>query len=57
VLIRRSFNPNATQVVEQLEQGREILFEQACVALFSGSPNNEEPTTFNEVWNPKDREN
>jgi hypothetical protein len=47
-------------VVEQLEQGREILFDQAYVALCRGSANNEEPTTLNEVWNheePKDREN
>jgi hypothetical protein len=42
-----SFNPDAAQVVEQFEQGREILFDQANIALFTGSAINKEPTTFN----------
>jgi hypothetical protein len=58
--LESSFNPDATQVVEQFEQGREILFDHANVALFSGRVINEEPTTFNQAWNhedPKVREN
>ena len=42
-----SFNPDATKLVEQFDQGREILLDQANVALFSRIVINEEPTTFN----------
>jgi hypothetical protein len=38
------FHPDATQVVEQFKQGRKILFDQAKVALFTGSAINEEPS-------------
>jgi hypothetical protein len=47
--LESSFNPDATQSVEQFEQGREILFDQANVALYSRSAINEEPTTFNQA--------
>jgi hypothetical protein len=58
--LESSFNPDATQVVEQFEQGKEILFDQANAALFTGSAINEEPSTFNQAWNyedPKVKEN
>jgi Reverse transcriptase (RNA-dependent DNA polymerase) len=58
--LESSFNPDATQVVKQFEQGREILLDQANVALFTGSAINEEPSTFNQAWNhedPKVKEN
>jgi hypothetical protein len=42
--LESSFYPDATQVVEQFKQGREILSDQAIVELFSGSAINEEPT-------------
>jgi hypothetical protein len=47
--LESSFNPDAAQVVEQFEQGREILFDQANVELFSGRIINEDPTTFNQA--------
>jgi hypothetical protein len=52
--LESSFNPDATQVFEALKQGRETLFDQANVALFSGRVINEEPTTFNQAWNHED---
>jgi Reverse transcriptase (RNA-dependent DNA polymerase) len=52
--LESSFNPDATQVVEQFEQGREILFDQANVVLFSGRVINENPTTLNQAWNHQD---
>jgi hypothetical protein len=58
--LESSFNPDATQVVEQFEQGREILLDQANVVLFTGSAINEEPSTFSQAWNhedPKVKEN
>jgi hypothetical protein len=58
--LESSFNPDATQVVEKFKQGREILFYQATVALFSGRVINEEPSAFYQAWNhndPKVREN
>jgi hypothetical protein len=48
--LESSFNPNATQVVGQFKQGRDIFFDQADVALFSGKVINEEPITFNQSW-------
>jgi hypothetical protein len=47
-------------VAELIKQGREILFDQANVALFSGRVINEEPITFSQALNhedPKVREN
>jgi hypothetical protein len=52
--LESSFNPDAMQVVEQCEQGREILLDQANIALFTGSAINEEPSTFDQAWNHKD---
>jgi hypothetical protein len=52
--LESSFNPEATKLVEQIEQGREILLDQVNLALFSGEVVNEEPTTFDRAWNHKD---
>jgi hypothetical protein len=38
-------------MVQNIEQGREILLEQANIALFSGIVIDEEPSTFEETWN------
>jgi hypothetical protein len=38
-------------MLQNIEQGREILLEQANVAMFSGIVIDEEPSTFDEVWN------
>jgi hypothetical protein len=41
-------------MLQNIEQGREILLEQANVALFSGIVIDEEPSTFDEAWNHDD---
>jgi hypothetical protein len=48
----------ATKIFKAIEQGRDIILEQANIALFSGNIQ-VEPTTFDQAWNhsePKDRE-
>jgi hypothetical protein len=47
--LESSFNPDATESVERFEQRRELLLDQANVALFSGMVFNEEPTTFDQA--------
>jgi hypothetical protein len=57
--LNSSFNSDAAKLVEQIEQGREILLDQVNLALFSGMVINEEPNTFEQAWShqdPKDRE-
>ena len=49
--LESSFNLDAAKLVEQIEQGREILLDQVNLALFSGMVINEEPTTFEQAWN------
>jgi hypothetical protein len=41
-------------MLQNIEQGREILLEQANVALFSWIVIDEEPWTFDEAWNHVD---
>jgi hypothetical protein len=58
-LLESSFNSEASTVLQNIKQRREILLEQANVALFSGIAIDEESSTFDEVWNhddPKSRE-
>jgi hypothetical protein len=52
--LESSFNPDATKIVEQIEQGRELLLDQVNFALFSGMVINEEPATFEQAWNHQD---
>jgi Reverse transcriptase (RNA-dependent DNA polymerase) len=52
--LENSFNPDAAKLVEQIEQGREILLDQVNLALISGMVINEEPTTFEQAWNHQD---
>jgi hypothetical protein len=57
--LESSYNPEASTLIKNFEQGREILFEQANIALFNISPSKLEPTTFDDVWShpsPKNRE-
>ena len=49
-----SFNPEAAEMVERFEQGREILLDQANIALFGATVLHEEPKTFEEAWNNED---
>ena len=52
-LLESSFNPDATRIIEDIEQGRDILLDQVNIALFSGKII-EEPTSFDEAWNCQD---
>jgi len=53
--LESSFNPEASRIVERIEQGREILLNHANFAIFSGGVVEQvEPTTFNEVWDHND---
>jgi Reverse transcriptase (RNA-dependent DNA polymerase) len=52
--LESSFSADATKLVEQFEQGREILLDQVNLALCSGMVINEEPATFDIAWNHKD---
>jgi hypothetical protein len=57
--IRSSYNPEASTLINNIEQGREILLDEASIALFNISPSELEPTTFDDEWNhpiSKDRE-
>jgi hypothetical protein len=51
--------PEASTLIKNIEQGREIHLDQANIALFNISPSELEPTTFDDTWNhpsPKNRE-
>jgi hypothetical protein len=59
-LLESSFNPEASTMPQNIEQGREILLEQANIALFRGILIDEEPSGFDEAWihdDSKAREN
>jgi hypothetical protein len=50
--LESSFNPEASRIVERIEQGREILLDHANFALFCIGPVDKvEPATFEEAWN------
>jgi hypothetical protein len=53
-LLESSFNPEAFTMLQNIEQEREILLDQVNVALFRGIVIDEEPSTFDEVWNHED---
>jgi Reverse transcriptase (RNA-dependent DNA polymerase) len=57
--LESSYNPEASTLIKNIEQGREILLDQASITLFNISPSELEPTTFDDAWNhpnSKDRE-
>jgi hypothetical protein len=54
-LLESIFNPEASTMLQNIEQGREILLEQANVELFSGIVIDEEPLSFDEAWNHDDQ--
>jgi hypothetical protein len=53
-LLESSFNPEASTMLQNIEQRRDILFEQGNVAFFSGIVIDEEASTFDEAWNHDD---
>jgi Reverse transcriptase (RNA-dependent DNA polymerase) len=57
--LESSYNPEALTLIKNIEQGRQILLDQASNALFNISPSELEPTTFDDALshpNSKDRE-
>jgi hypothetical protein len=50
-LLEISFNPEASKMLQNIEQGREILRYQTNIALFSGIVIDKEPSTFDETRN------
>jgi hypothetical protein len=44
--LESSFNSEASTMLQNIEQGREILLEQANFALFNRIVIDEEPSTF-----------
>jgi hypothetical protein len=56
--LESSFNPEASKIIESIDQGREIILDQANIALFSGGIQVEQ-TTYYQAWdhqNPMDQE-
>jgi Reverse transcriptase (RNA-dependent DNA polymerase) len=54
-ILESSFNPEASKVVTDIEQGRETFLDQVNVAMFSSASGfQEEPKTFDEAWNHQD---
>lgn len=56
--LESNFSPDASKIVKDIEQGKDIILDQANIALFSGNIQ-VEPTTFDQAWNysdPKDQE-
>ena len=49
-IIESSFNGEASTIVEEFKQGRDILLDQLEIALL-GTGIVKEPTTFKEAWN------
>jgi hypothetical protein len=49
--LESSYNPEESTLIKNIEQGREILLDQASIALFNISPSELEPTTFDDAWN------
>jgi hypothetical protein len=52
-----SFNPEASKIIENIEQGRAFQLDQTNLAFFSTSPSEIEHTSFNEAWNHPDPKN
>jgi hypothetical protein len=48
--VESSCNPEASTFIKKIEQGREILLDQASIALFNISLSELEPTTFHDAW-------
>jgi hypothetical protein len=53
-MLESSFNHEASKMLQNTEQGREIRLEQAIVALFRENLIDEEPSTFDKAWNHED---
>jgi Reverse transcriptase (RNA-dependent DNA polymerase) len=57
--LESSYKSEASTLIKNIAQGREILLDQASIPLLNISPSELEPTTFDDAWNhpnSKDRE-
>jgi hypothetical protein len=48
--LKSSYDPETTKIVHDIEQGRDIILDQANIALFSAATKFE-PTNFEQAWN------
>jgi len=54
-ILESSFNPEASKLINDIEQGRDIFLDQMNVSMLSlTSVFQEESKTFDEAWNHKD---
>jgi hypothetical protein len=51
--LESSFNPEATKIVEDIKDGREVMLDQVNLVLLSETIIPEEPTTFDQAGNHK----
>jgi hypothetical protein len=51
--LESSFNPEASKIIESIDQGRKIILDKANIALFSGGIQLE-PTTYYQAWDHQD---
>jgi hypothetical protein len=50
-LLESSFNPEASTMLQNIEQEMEILIEQENISMFRGIVIDEEPSSFDGAWN------
>jgi hypothetical protein len=53
--LESSLNPEASKIIERIDQGSETILDQANIALFS-SGIQVEPTTYYQAWDHQDPE-
>jgi hypothetical protein len=51
--LESSFNPEASKIIDNFEQGRDILLESVNLALICGNVM-KEPQSFDDAWNCAD---
>jgi hypothetical protein len=54
--LETSYNPDATRIVSDIDQGRDIILVQANIALFSEATQ-DDATNFEQAWNENDANN
>jgi hypothetical protein len=53
-LLESSFNPDAPTMLQNIEQGREIILEKTNFTLFNGIVSDKELSTFDQAWSHED---
>jgi hypothetical protein len=54
--LESSYNPDVTRIVNDIDQGRDIILNQANIGLFNGATKFE-PKNFEQAWNHNDAKN